>query len=449
MQSRTSLPLTDGRSGSEDDANFQEAQNATYLGLGKNVVLTVGKGVVGVTANSSALIADAVHSLSDIVADLVALATLRVSRMPANRQHPYGHGKYEPIGALCVSSMLVGAGGGLAWHSLVLIQNMEAVAIPGVAALWISVAAIGLNEALFHITLRAGQKSRSQTVIANAWHHRSDALSSVVAMAGIGGAMVGFPMLDPLAGGAVGLMIAKTGGEMVWESVRDLTDSQDEEVLQALEATIGAVPGVSSCKHVRHRRMGPYQVVDAHVLVHQELSVSAASQVVAKCRAAVRAEMPDVTEMMVHVSPALDARRSGRSGGAEEEPEQELEGFRAHYEIESDVRKVLGGVRDVKWIEHVHVHYIGGHVQVRCSIVLDDSLLIREANLIAREARLKIESDVADVSAADIHLELEDNCWGQCGQSLGPTCAVAEKLQRRPAVHSPARGASQVVGGNG
>ena len=190
------VPVQDARE-DEANANFQEAQNATYLGLGKNVVLTVGKGVVGVTANSSALIADAVHSLSDIVADLVALATLRVSRLPANRRHPYGHGKYEPIGALCVSSMLVAAGGGLAWHSVLLVQNMEAVAVPGVAALWISLAAIGLNEALFHITLRAGQKSRSQTVIANAWHHRSDALSSVVAMAGIGGAMVGFLMLNP------------------------------------------------------------------------------------------------------------------------------------------------------------------------------------------------------------------------------------------------------------
>jgi len=177
--------------------------------------------------------------------------------------------------------------------------------------------------------------------------------------------------------------------------------------------------------------------VDAHVFVHQELSVSAASQVVARCRAAVRAEMPDVTEMMVHVSPALDTRWSRRAGGADKEPERELEGLRSHHEIETDVRGVLSGVRDVKWIEHVHVHYIGGHVQVRCSIVLDDALRIREANLIAREVRQKIESEIADVSAADIHLELEDNCWGQCGQSLGPTCAVAEKLQRRPAGVAP------------
>jgi cation diffusion facilitator family transporter len=365
------LPI--GVSGVEDEANLQEAQRATYLGLGKNVVLTAGKGIVGVTANSSALIADAVHSLSDIVADLVALATLRVSRLPADRMHPYGHGKYEPIGALCVSSMLVAAGGGLVWHSAMLVHSAEAMAVPGAAALWISVAAIGLNEALFHITLRAGKKSRSQTVIANAWHHRSDALSSLVAMAGIGGAMAGFPMLDPLAGGAVGLMIAKTGGEIGWESVRDLTDSQDEEVLQTLETVLSAVPGVSSCKYVRHRRMGPYQVVDAHVVVEREISVSAASHVVAKCRAAVRAEMPEVTEMMVHVTPALHGARGRQpsqsarnSAGStmDQATEPELEGLRSHREIEQDVRTIVSSVPDVKWIEHVHVHYIGGAVQV-------------------------------------------------------------------------------------
>ena len=366
------LPMGVG-AGAEDEANLQEAQRATYLGLGKNVVLTAGKGIVGVTANSSALIADAVHSLSDIVADLVALATLRVSRLPADRMHPYGHGKYEPIGALCVSSMLVAAGGGLVWHSAMLVHGAEGMAVPGAAALWISFAAIGLNEALFHITLRAGKKSRSQTVIANAWHHRSDALSSLVAMAGIGGAMAGFPMLDPLAGGAVGLMIAKTGGEIGWESVRDLTDSQDEEVLQTLETVLSAVPGVSSCKYVRHRRMGPYQVVDAHVVVEREISVSAASHVVAKCRAAVRAEMPEVTEMMVHVTPALHgargrqpSRSASNSAGStmDQTMEPELEGLRSHREIEQDVRTIVSSVPDVKWIEHVHVHYIGGAVQV-------------------------------------------------------------------------------------
>ena len=123
------------------------------MGLLKNIVLTLGKGVIGFTANSQALVADAMHSLTDIMADLVAMATLRIARLPADREHPYGHGKYEPIGALCISSLLVSAGISLAWTSVGIVQDMlssnVALAVPGIAALWLSLVAIALNEALF------------------------------------------------------------------------------------------------------------------------------------------------------------------------------------------------------------------------------------------------------------------------------------------------------------
>mmetsp|Transcript_14718 Transcript_14718/g.33797 ORF Transcript_14718/g.33797 Transcript_14718/m.33797 type:complete len:548 (-) Transcript_14718:184-1827(-) len=410
---------------SDDEANHREALNVTYLGLGKNIILCVGKGVFGVTANSSALIADAIHSLSDMVADLVALATLKVAHLPADKKYPYGHGKFESIGALCVSSMLVAAGGGLAYHSIELLQAIEGAAVPTAAALWISLAAIGLNEALFHITLRAGNRARSQTVIANAWHHRSDALSSVVAMVGIGAAMSGYPIMDPIAAGVVGLMIAKTGGEMVVQSVRELTDANEEDFIEALAETIGTVPGVARIQAVRHRRMGPYHIVDAQIEVQCELSVSAASQVADSARAAVKREMPEVTEMIVHISPAYQDNSSVRGGGR-----KGLEFHRPHEEIETDVRRVVATIPDVKGVAHVLVHYIGGRIQVRCEIVLDDQLQIRQANSIARHVRKVIERELPDVSHADIHLELEDHCWGQCGQSLGPACAIAAKAEK-------------------
>jgi len=135
------------------DKTLQEAQDVTMVGLIKNIVLTIGKGVVGLTANSQALVADAAHSLSDIIADVVALLTLHVAHLPADKEHPYGHGKYEPIGALCISSLLISAGLGLAWNSVGLVQEMLYTSIipvvPGKAALWLSIAAISLNEALF------------------------------------------------------------------------------------------------------------------------------------------------------------------------------------------------------------------------------------------------------------------------------------------------------------
>lgn len=132
--------LIEGRAVPRVDGGAGQAMHVTYLGLGKNVVLVISKGVVGVTANSAALVADAVHSLSDIVSDLVALATLKVSRRPPSSAHPYGHGKFESIGALCVSGLLVSAGGGLAWHAVELCQHLDAMPVPGAAALWISLA---------------------------------------------------------------------------------------------------------------------------------------------------------------------------------------------------------------------------------------------------------------------------------------------------------------------
>lgn len=409
-----------GHSHAGGDGDHEQAIFVTWLGLGKNLVLCVSKGVVGVMCSSSALVADAAHSLFDMVSDLVALATLRVSRLPPDSKHPYGHGKYESIGALCVSGMLVGAGGGLVWHAVELVTTGH-MHIPTAPALWISVAAIALNEALFHITLRAGKQANSATVIANAWHHRADAASSVVAMAGIGAAMVGFPMADPIAGGLVGLMIAKTGAEMVLESVHDLTDGSEEEFIESVTAVVASVPGVASCQAVRHRRMGPHHIVDATIAVHHDLSVSAASQVADRVRHAVKKDLPQVTEMLIHVSPGLEA-----------EAKKDLhEQHRSHEDIDRDVRQVLGTIEEIKGIGHVSVYFVNGTIQVRCEIIVDDDLRVFQANRIARWTRKAVEQQVEDVTHVDVHLELDDNCWGECGRAFGPACASGEKMMRR------------------
>ena len=136
-------------------------------------------------------------------------------------------------------------------------------------------------------------------MVANAWHHRCDALSSVVATVGIGLALLGFPILDSIAGGCVGLMIAKTGGEMIVESIGDLTDRSDPEVISSVEAMLSEMPGIFACKSVRHRQMGPSQVVDADVLVSAELSLSAVEDILAGARVTLQEEMPSGTDIML------------------------------------------------------------------------------------------------------------------------------------------------------
>ena len=293
---------------SDGDKELQEAHTATTIGLAKNVVLTVGKAVIGISANSQALLADAAHSLADIGADLVAMVTLRIARLPADREHPYGYGKFEPIGAVGISSLLVWAGGSLAWSSINLVKETlashVAPAVPSIGALWLSLAAVALNEALFRITLRAGSQAKSQTVIANAWHHRSDALSSVVAMIGISLAMAGFPLLDPIAGGCVGLMIARTGGEMIMESFKDLIDASDADVMCSVEKLLSEMADVVACKSVRHRRMGPAQIVEAHISVLPHLTLSDVEQVLAEARSDIQQQIPDITEVVLRASPS-------------------------------------------------------------------------------------------------------------------------------------------------
>ena len=136
-------------------------------------------------------------------------------------------------------------------------------------------------------------------MVANAWHHRCDALSSVVATVGIGLALLGFPILDSIAGGCVGLMIAKTGGEMIVESIGDLTDRSDPEIISSVEAMLSERPGIFACKSVRHRQMGPSQVVDADVLVSAELSLSAVEDILAGARVTLQEEMPSGTDIML------------------------------------------------------------------------------------------------------------------------------------------------------
>lgn len=293
------------RDNANADAPLQKAQSVTLLGMGKNILLTGMKGVIGVASNSHALIADAAHSLSDILVDLVAMATLHMASLPSSELHPYGYGKYEPVGALCISGLLISAGASLVWNSVGLVQTMlvstAAPIVPGMAALWISFSDIGLNEFLFHITLRAGKKAHSQTVVANAWHHRSDSLSSLVAMVGISLAMAGFPMLDPIAGGLVGALMAKTGGKIFKDSMKDLTDTRsDKKMMSTLEAILLNVTDVIDCKSLRHRRMGDSYAVDAHVCVIHGLSISETEKVAEAARAAVQQELPQVTEIMVH-----------------------------------------------------------------------------------------------------------------------------------------------------
>eukprot|EP00285_Hemiselmis_virescens_P003875 CAMPEP_0173410750 /NCGR_PEP_ID=MMETSP1356-20130122/75338_1 /TAXON_ID=77927 ORGANISM="Hemiselmis virescens, Strain PCC157" /NCGR_SAMPLE_ID=MMETSP1356 /ASSEMBLY_ACC=CAM_ASM_000847 /LENGTH=237 /DNA_ID=CAMNT_0014372405 /DNA_START=3 /DNA_END=716 /DNA_ORIENTATION=+ len=221
---------------------------------------------------------------------------------------------------------------------------------------------------------------------------------------------------------------------MIWESVKDLTDTVDTDQIQQLEGIIRAVGGVESCNNVRLRKMGPSSIVDARIRVGRNLSVSAASQVAERTRVAVMREMKEVTEVLVHVTPDTRAwtgiSEQGTSSPGAAPEDDGIHHLRSHVEVENDVRKALQNVKAIKRVMHVHVDYLWGRVQVRCGIELDDTLRVWQAVEIAREARTEIEVKVPDVSQVDVAIDLNEVCWGQCGLTFGPACATSFKLKR-------------------
>jgi cation diffusion facilitator family transporter len=321
-----------GHTGVPDDAGRQ----ITLVGTGVNAGLIVAKLSAGVAGNSAALIADAGHSLGDLVSDAVVLWALRISSRPPDVDHPYGHGKFEALGSLAVSGLLMTTGVGIGWHSLQILEGSMASTghQPEVTALAAGVAMVSIlaKEQLFRRTLVVGQEINSPVIIANAHHHRSDALSSVVALGGICGSMAGFPLLDPVAGAAVSLMIVNTGKDIGFEAAKQLTDTAPEaegELMEAVKAELNGMAGaernVRSWSHLRARWSGPVALIDLHIVVDPQASVSAAHTVraargrlgaisVSLCKSVVYGAFVWASRALKHQKRRFPARADRRAG---------------------------------------------------------------------------------------------------------------------------------------
>ena len=281
------------------DLTEKHALSVTWLGLIANLLMAIAKGFVGIISHSSALIADAGHSFSDLLSDMVTLWAVRMAGIPKDENHPYGHGKFETVGTFVVALMLVFTGIGVAWHVL---NKMNSPGVPGTPAIWMAAIALAVKEALFHLTRMVSRRSGSRILLANAWHHRSDAISSVAALVGIAGANWGIPMMDPIAGVLVAGLIVKTGIDIGYESLRELTDEiPEEEVISELKKILADVEGVDHYHEMRARRMGPHLLVDLHIEVDSMMSISAAHQVAERVRLRILDKIPAVNEVLVHV----------------------------------------------------------------------------------------------------------------------------------------------------
>lgn len=285
------------------DANYTLAKRVTQVGTAGDFLLTVLKIAIGVLANSAALVAEGLHSAADLLFDLVVLVGMKVARKTPDETHPYGHGKFEGLTSIVLAMLLLGVAVGIVFDAAERIQS-ETLHAPGQLAFWVALFSIVTKEALFHYTIRAGKKLKSNIMIANAWHHRADSISSFAALVGIGGALLGWPIMDPIAAVAVAFFVSKVSFEIGHEAIKELTDhagSVDEEVRQNIEAIIRDHPEVNDIHTLRARRMGPDVICDMHLEVSPFLSVSEGHQVAAEVRSELLAAVQGLTEVIVHV----------------------------------------------------------------------------------------------------------------------------------------------------
>ncbi len=289
------------------DTRFQEGQRITWVSVGVNLVLTTMQLVVGFIAHSQSLIADAMHTLSDIVADTFVLFANRKGAEAADADHPYGHGRFETAASLVLGLLLAGTGGGILVAAAGRLQDIGSAPPVGVAAMWAAMFTLAAKEGLFRYMLATAERLRSPMLVANAWHARADALSSLVVAAGIGGALLGFNFADAVAAIIVGAMIVRAGFKFGWAAIRELIDTGlSAEEVAAIRHTIASTPGVLGMHELRTRRMAHQVLVDAHVQVNPRISVSEGHRVAESARQRVLDSHPEVLDVLVHVDAEND-----------------------------------------------------------------------------------------------------------------------------------------------
>ena len=279
------------------------ALRSTWVSVCVNLVLTIVQVVMGVLAKSQGLIADGIHSLSDLVADFVVLFASHHSKKDADEGHPYGHQRFETAASLALGLLLMAVGIGMLWSAFRKLEAPETVQTVHVMALWVAGGALVAKETLFRYMLAVAKRVKSGMLVANAWHARSDAASSLVVGLGIIGNLAGYPILDPIAASIVGFMVTKMGWSFGWNALGDLVDrAVDEQEVQAIRQTLTDTPGVQSVHDVHTRKMGDMIVVDAHIEVDATITVEAGHDIAVLARQRVL-QRHRVLNMMTHVDP--------------------------------------------------------------------------------------------------------------------------------------------------
>lgn len=372
---------------------YWQAKKVTLIGAIVNALLGFIKLIGGMLYHSHALVADGVHSFSDLFTDIMVLFASKYGSLDADDTHPYGHQRIETAATLLLSLLLIVAGSGIAWDSIDELLHSSHT-MPN----WLSLPVISIsiiaNEILFHYTRHVGKRISSQLIIANAWHHRSDAASSVVVLIGLIGSLAGFVYLDAIAAVIVGIMIIKMGWDYGWNSVKELVDTAvGPELLAQIEQVIKNIDGVLKIHQLRSRFMGSNVLIDVHILVSPKISVSEGHYIAQHVHNALVDQIPSVTDVIVHVDPEDDEVCS---------PSLHLPSRKVLQE------QLLNEVHiDFPQILFWNLHYLDGKISIdiMCSENFTQWNELHKRVILA----LKLQADIAEVRLFSLHEIMHHN----------------------------------------
>ena len=292
----------------------KEIRRITVVGAIVNIILTIFKIIAGALGRSAAMVADGIHSLSDLLSDIVVLVFTHISSKGKDKNHSFGHGKFETMATLIVSVILVAVGAKLMADgvaSIIGVMNGNSIPLPGSIALWAAIGSIIIKEILYHATIRTARRTNSPVVLANAWHHRSDALSSIGALTGIAGAMIlgeKWTILDPIASCCISIAIIVVAVKMSLPSLAELLEtSLPDEIEKEIISISNSVQGVENIHELKTRRNGISYIIDAHIVVDPHISVTEAHNIATDVENALKEKYGNETQINIHIEPDQDS----------------------------------------------------------------------------------------------------------------------------------------------
>lgn len=342
---------------------YQATRKVTLVGVAVNIVLSLVQLIGGFFAHSQALIADGIHTLSDLLSDFVVLFAAKMANQDADESHPYGHGRFETLATVILGLALSGVAVGIVFNAVTRLMNAESLTQPSSIALLFAAFAIVAKEGLYHYTMRVANRYNSKMLEANAWHHRSDAISSLFVAIGLAGSVIlEIPWLDAAAAILVAMMIFYMGVRLILDSTMELVDSAwDADKIEEMKQFINGIEGVDHMHMLRTRKMGNDVLADVHLQVNSYLSVSEGHYIAESTMAKLSAEFPELSDITVHIDPEDDETASlSKKLPSRQELMKTLYPIMQKHSIDDNIHSI-------------NLHYINGKIEVE--LVLNEALI--------------------------------------------------------------------------